>query len=250
MTSQPTVTHSTNEREVTVVGYDAVAAEYYDPIRHPTCANFRRGSERILSRWLEGPDTRILEIGCGRSLVAEILLAKGTSLTNLTLVDSSVAMLNYSAVFARAGATLVNCDAEQLAILDQSADVVVASLGDPFNTPPFWTHVQRIMRRGGRVLFTTPSFEWSSGFRFEMSQPADLAEFVTRDGSSVFVPSFVYSEREQVEVLARAGLTVRAVDHATIADLGIVHLSPKLRAQRDGGAIVTGYLCTTYWPPE
>jgi len=68
-------------------------------------------------------------------------------------------------------------DAERLAIQNKSVDAVVASLGDPYNTSAFWRECARVVRPGGRVLFTTPAFAWAHSFREETGMPIMAAEF-------------------------------------------------------------------------
>lgn len=58
--------------------FDVVAPEYYDPVRHPTCGNFRRASEILLAKWLSKFEgiREVCEVGAGKSVVAELLLKK------------------------------------------------------------------------------------------------------------------------------------------------------------------------------
>src|SRR5580658_7644900 len=87
--------------------YEDVAAEYYDSERHPTCANFRGASRLLLRTWLVGKrNTRLCEIGAGKSVVAEILSDLGYPLGHVTLVDDSPSMLGYSKHWIRDGAKL------------------------------------------------------------------------------------------------------------------------------------------------
>ena len=78
--------------------YETLAPEYYDPVRHPTCANFRYASKQIIKPWLEKlTDYRpICEVGAGKSVAAELLLEAGESTADLFLTDSSQSMLEYS----------------------------------------------------------------------------------------------------------------------------------------------------------
>ena len=118
-----------------------------------------------------------------------------------------------------------------------SFDVVVSSLGDPYNCHDFWGEASRVLRPRGRVFFTVPSHTWAEQFR-SAGPEAYAAEFVTKDGRVVWVPSFVYSPTEQRRMVETHGL--RIVEHATVstADLVSPRLSPKLRP----GSVVDGYV--------
>src|SRR5947207_2274412 len=93
--------------------YDDVAAEYYDPVRHPTCANFREASDYLLDQWwaeYQIGESAIFEVGPGRSAAAEQMLKRGAHLNQLTLVDSSSAMLAYSGKWRAYGSHLIMGD--------------------------------------------------------------------------------------------------------------------------------------------
>src|SRR5882762_6235910 len=164
-----------------VQSYDCVAAEYYDTERHPTCSNFGELSERfIASRFPHKADswTTILEVGAGRSMVAPLMTGVGLQLDRLTLLDCSSVMLAYSQPWACSGAKLVVADAQSTGLARSSFNLIVASLGDPYNRLPFWQEVSRLLRSGGICLFTSPAFEWASRFR---GGDSDYAEFLLRE---------------------------------------------------------------------
>jgi ubiquinone/menaquinone biosynthesis C-methylase UbiE len=169
---------ATQTASVPVAEYERVGAEYYDPELHPTCANFRSASEQIVARWLGATSGQVVEVGCGRSVVAELLRGQRSNLRALTLLDSSWTMLRHSLPFVESGAMLVLSEADELALRDGVADLLVASLGDPYNSEAFWRASRRVVRTDGRIIFSTPSFEWSTAFRRSMHHPPDVAEFV------------------------------------------------------------------------
>jgi len=163
--------------------YSDVATEYYDTTRHPTCANFREASTAILRKWLTNflqPENIVVETGAGSSIVSEIIDEFGTQVF-LALCDKSPAMLNQSA--NRSANIRIIADVEKLPIRQASADLIVASLGDPYNTPLFWRECRRILRPDGQVFFTTPSFEWAHTFRGETGVRQMEAKFDLDDGS-------------------------------------------------------------------
>ena len=227
------------------MSYEQLAAEYYDRKAHPTCFNFRTASASILGMWkgvlIEAKAA--CEVGCGMSLYAELLRREGRDVGQLELVDSSPSMLAYSAVWLRHGAKLTVADAADLPFTDGSFDVVVSSLGDSYNTGAFWRESRRVLRHGGTLAFTTPSFEWATAFRSRgEGEVPDKALFVSRDGTRCYVPSIILGPAEQVDLMAAHGFSLRemtCVRRREIAD----EQSPKLGLAGGAGLeVVTGYL--------
>lgn len=163
--------------------YSQVAAEYYDTELHPTCASLHELSSQYLLPKLQSlsGQERILETGSGRSIVAPCWRSLGHPLDSVTLLDSSPEMLAYSAEWRSHGAHLLVADAERTDLPAGSFDIIVSSLGDPYNTGRFWSEVARLLSRDGKCYFTTPAVEWASAFRPPESRSA--AEFVRADGA-------------------------------------------------------------------
>jgi SAM-dependent methyltransferase len=233
----------------TTASYDLVAKEYYDSKRHPTCANFREASSIIFRQWLSlvSDESRICEVGAGKSLVAEILAEDQKDLRVLTLVDESESMLRYSESLRGAGARLIVASALRLPVDPKSFEVVASCLGDPYNCTAFWTEVHRVLKPNGICLFTTPSWEWATAFR-DSTDASSMhnSVFELSDGSRISLPSHIYSEHDQVRLIEGVGLTVSDVARVPLRDLAEQHLSPKLVTSRGGDAnVVTGYLART-----
>lgn len=205
--------------------YADVAAEYYDPARHPTCRNFRDGSRLLMHPYLSGPlqsDDWLCEVGPGDSIVAEVL--RDRRLDCVVLLDVSIEMISHSLGYRDRGAHLVIADARKLPFGDESMLAVVASLGDPYNDATFWLEAKRVLKPGGVCLFTTPSFEWATTFR---EDEATSARFELRTGEEISVPSFVLDAGEQTRMIEDVGLAVADVRHVTVGELPRP-ISPKL----------------------
>jgi SAM-dependent methyltransferase len=216
--------------------YADLASEYYDPIRHPTCANFREGSRALIASWLKEfakDEHDVLETGAGASLVAEWLEEENRHLSTLVIADSSEEMLRHSRRSPISFRELVS-DAEHLPLASGSFDIIVASLGDPYNTVPFWTEAERLLRPNGQIIFTSPSFAWARRFR----DASNVAEFVLSDGRTINVPSFIESEDKQRQMIDLSGLALMDVRAFEDTEIRSTPRSPKLRR----GAIVSGYL--------
>lgn len=229
--------------------YDELAEEYYDRRRHPTCANFRDACALLYQQWLPRcwhQTGWICETGAGRSLVAEIAVERQLRTEGLILLDSAPNMLAHSAEVISAACNAVLGDARQLPFADNSLSVLIATLGDPYNTPRFWQEVRRVLAEDGVVIFTTPSYIWSSTFRGTEKEAQHMAEFKVSDGRRIFVPSFIYPEADQAEMLGAHGLRIRETERVTVDQLHVEQVSPKLRCATHGD-IVTGYWVTRYY---
>jgi ubiquinone/menaquinone biosynthesis C-methylase UbiE len=227
--------------------YQDIAAEYYDPERHPTCANFREASSLLLDKWLRTakPDGVFCEVGAGDSLLAELLRGSGISARELIITDSSPAMLSYSKRWSSTGTYLVLSDAIRLPFPDHKLDLLVSSLGDPYNLTEFWDEVCRVLRPSGVALYTTPAYAWAKAFRTKSNGDLKSAQFDLLDGGSVDLPSWIYPVQEQVEIIEKSGLEVVEKSSVSIFEIGSNHLSPKLMIERGSDAeVVEGYLIT------
>ncbi len=225
-----------------IMTYDAVAAEYYDPIRHPTCANFSELSNRFLDpRILKyaTPAMNILEIGAGRSTVAPIMSAVGLPLVKLTLLDKSSLMLEHSREWAQHGVRLVVDDACTPGLPPESFGLITAALGDPYNCQLFWELTAQLLQRRGICLFTIPAREWAE--RFRAAEALSLAEFALADGKIVLVRSNIPPLAEQIRLVCDAGLQVIETQGLTAAHLSGPHSAKLLvTAETSGLPIVHG----------
>lgn len=231
-------------QSITIASYAELASEYYDPHRHPTCANFREGSRALLSPWLResyGAELLLVEVGAGMSLCAEMMQDDRKALGELILVDSSLAMLEYSSCWKSAGARLTQGDAAALPLRSGCAGTLVSSLGDPYNSGEFWQEVSRVLGVGGTAMFTTPSYEWAAPFRSDGDFAS--AEFELADRRTVRVPSQVLSEWEQVQLIRGQGLTIRNIAHFRRSELRASTVSRKLEAIAGDIPVVTAYRC-------
>jgi SAM-dependent methyltransferase len=233
--------------EFDLATYAAVASEYYDAARHPTCANFREASSLYirprLFRVFE-PASLVCEVGTGKSLVAELYEGSDLHPRQLILTDIAADMLEHSRHWAKADVTLCVSDARTLPFGDNQFELLVSSLGDPYNDRTFWSETARVLKRGGHCFFTTPAYDWATTFRSH-GDVGDftVAEFETRSGRSVRVPSLILHPHKQIEMIEQSGLCVIECVSVPIEHLKGLDLSPKLCAARRGlsEAVIDGY---------
>jgi len=227
--------------QASISTYELLAAEYYDVLRHPTCANFRDASRGLLRRLV--PDVRpasTCEVGCGDSLLAELLAARRRDLMGLLLTDAHPSMLEYSRRWAPAGAELAVARATSLPVADAALELVVASLADPYDDDDLWSEMRRVLGPGGSCIVTTPSSAWATRFR-TAGDPPDTARFELADGGSVLVRSQIRPVAQQRELIERHDLTVTSVAELALDELA-QPISRKLRSLDGDDAVVVGYV--------
>ena len=216
--------------------YDRIAPEYYDAARHPTCAAFRKASIALIRGFLTTSQQEVLEVGCGRSIFCDIT----SGIERLTLIDSSEFMMQHTSGISILSA--IHANAEEMPVAASSVDCLISSLGDPYNTVLFWKEVARVVRPGGKILFTTPSYEWAVKYRLLEGSQKEIALFLTRDGEKVETPSFVHPREEQIILMEHFGLALQSVQD--IARSEIDANAPKLAVLPDAAPIVSLFAAT------
>ncbi|MCA1288170.1 class I SAM-dependent methyltransferase [Salipiger bermudensis] len=221
--------------------YEELAGEYYDTSRHPTCRDLRKLSLSLIAPILDiGIPGRgnLLEVGSGRTILAPAAAAAG-ALSRTFITDSSPTMLTYSRRWLDHGATIFECRADATNMPDESVSLMLASLGDPYNTLQFWQEAARILRPDGCVIFTTPSYQWSKKFR--IGSDSSVAEFLNERGETVHVPSLVYDSFEQSQLVAEAGMEIVDSSSVGLNVLG-ANVAPKLQGITEFEPAVVAYI--------
>lgn len=206
--------------EPALTEYSLLACEYYDSKRHPTCANFRELGleffERKLTELIRNRAVpTILETGAGRSVFVEPTLHSLLSEGKFILQDASREMLEHSdSILSNIEKSLVS-DARAIPLADNSADIVISALADPYNDEEFWSEVARLLKQGGDWILSTPSHDWATNFR--SGKHSRNAEFATQSNGTVLVPSETYPPESLIESVANFGGRILEY-HARLAD--------------------------------
>jgi len=116
-------------------------------------------------------------------------------------------------------------DACSTAFPSASFEVIVSSLGDPYNCVQFWRETFRLLTVGGVCLFTTPAVEWAAQFRSEGKKMT--AEFLRSDGAIILTRSEILPIKDQIDAISETGFQVQEIRTLTVAEL-TRPLSPKL----------------------
>lgn len=185
----------------------------------------------------------VVEVDCGASLLAEVLAEQNEPLDLVTLTDISPRMIAYSKRYEEMRAQLVVAPADDLPLPTGSQRSVVSCLGDPYNDPGFWSEARRVLKPGGQVFYTTPSFEWANRFRaFLPPTLQSKAEFVTSEERRVWIPSKIVTEENQKLLIESAGFRLLELKHVPLG--GVPQpISSKLGfLGREDEPVLTGYI--------
>ena len=233
---------------IDVSDYGAVADEYYDSSAHPTCAHFRVLSQRYVSLVVTRLARRFsccLEVGAGRSILAEMRAAGGLTTACLVVSDIEQKMLDASRDHSEHVDEFLLLDARDVPAaqgLRDRFDLVVASMADPYDDDQFWRSLSVLVTAGGSVIMTTPSHEWADQFR--ASEPGDsrsLARFETENGR-VWLPSMVRTVDDEIALIERNGFRVVESEPLYLAQGPGVPSAPKLRSTAElGMPVCVGY---------
>jgi ubiquinone/menaquinone biosynthesis C-methylase UbiE len=203
------------------------------------------------------PEGDLVEVGAGASLLAELiadidpgeefwveadddqeeLLFSDSKMPSLLITDESGPMLSYSLRWEKLGAELRVCKADQLPCRDGSVRLVVASLGDTYNSANFWAEMNRVLMPGGEVVFTSPSYQWAEASPDWQDQKA---RFITIAEKELWIDSFVLDPDAQIELIEDTGLTIT---HHFDLPLQALEgpISPRLEPLRPEDSIVSAY---------
>jgi len=233
------------ERLATRSTYEALAAEYYDSSRHPTCANFRQASLLVVTEFLESarhsPTGLWCDLGAGDSVLLEAMDRNPWRVDHrrIMLIDASQRMLLHTPRARLRGERLVLAQVDELPLPDRSVGLVIASLGDPYNLPSFWHELGRVAEIGAVVCYTTPSYQWALSYRTVEGSPDDRARFLLSDGNIVEVDSIILPPERQVRMCENSGFVVDQIVEISVSQL-VGPISPKLKGFDKA---VTGFVC-------
>lgn len=225
--------------------YDAVADEYYDPTRHPTCTNFRSLSKKFIEEYFDAYMKNIktdllIETGCGRSLICEIAEDISESIRSiLTIQDQSEKMISHSVRWQNSLRDIFISDARNMPVVKSSFHHAFSFLADPYNDKGLWKEISRILTPKGHWFVTVPSHEWAT--RFRESQDIEVSRFVTADGAEHDLPSYTYPPHLMIRGVSKFGLTLRRFQSFNILDIeGLI--SDKLYVGNEETAILDCYI--------
>jgi SAM-dependent methyltransferase len=210
--------------------YDALASEYYDSA-HVTSRNFDAATAVATADWRDRlPAGLLLEPGCGRGRAHEFL---GVDPTHVVQMDNSPSMLGLA---DREPAMLrVLHDAEALPFPDGEFSSVAAFLCDGFLGLNFLAEANRVLKPGGILCGTTPSYEWGVALRELLNLDPMSTRFLLKAGGKALVPSFLYPETQLEAMLNRAGFTGTEIRAYTLpADTRVVSNDIVLSAEHLG----------------
>lgn len=204
--------------------YSLVAEEYYDPILHPTCANFRelglKGLAQtlpLIARSKSLTSMEILETGAGKSTVAEIFSLNNLIPNRLTIQDKHWEMLQHSQRWENQVRKMYLSDARDLGVPDSSYDCVFSFLLDPYDTENLWREISRVLRPGSRWIISSPSHYWATKFRTLGSEKSSM--FIGPKGEDIELPSYTFTPYERIRNLQGYGFSIEYYREFLVDDI-------------------------------
>lgn len=184
------------------IGYDIIADEFTEDKR-VTTHNFHTSSipffEYAISNYIRTGD-KVLEVGPGQNwLLSNFHFPE----IDYYAIDVSRNMMSH--LNTTCGKRIVG-SIRNTFFPSSSFDIVIASLADPFFYPASLSEICRILKTGGRLIFTIPSLEWSSCIRDK--ENANKTKFLLSNQACSEVFSFTYSLEELRKMLADAGFQI------------------------------------------
>ncbi|MDR2145419.1 MAG: methyltransferase domain-containing protein [Tannerella sp.] len=183
----PSVIDETNK-----IGYNKIAPEFTEEQRITT-KNFHTYSrdflENSITQHIKESD-KILEIGPGKDWLQKNFKLPTTQYFS---IDVSAQMLKEQLEENRYVGSVRN-----MPFPDNSFDVVISSLADPYFYPSAICDIHRVLKPNGKFIFTTPSSVWSNAIR---NDNTNKTTFVLKSGDKSEVFSFTFTMPEIVEIL-------------------------------------------------
>lgn len=195
--------------------YDKLAREYYNAKLHPSSAVFRELSIVALNRhnhFLRGKG-KYVEFGCGLGVLDTLVQSD-----QVVLTDNSPQMLQHAIDRTSDSVSCLQTDALRSCFEKNSVSVAVALLADPYNVPEFFNEMNRVVRLGGALIFSTPSHEWAVALREKVGLDETETRFTTQESGIISAPSFVRSRQKQESVLREAGFSIVAFEQLAVQD--------------------------------
>lgn len=175
-------------------GYQKAAPEFQEDLRITT-KNFH---DLSLPYFHGAIDTYLnkgkscIEIGVGQGWLTKLLPLSDIKYVG---VDISSNMIRNE----KRGLTAVS-SARFIDQPDQSFDIVLASLADPYFYPGALCEINRILKPNGIFIFSTPSRIWSGAIR--KNEDEQRTSFVLHDGTKADVYSFTFTMSELRDLLS------------------------------------------------
>jgi len=134
---------------------DALEFDYFEKNKGATSHDERRVHEYIISKVPKDINT-ILDVGCGKGWVAEYFLPKGVKVHSLDVSPSNPARA--MELYPSEDHKGIAADSFRLPFIDDSFDIVIASeiIEHVIDPAEFVKELFRVVKKGGRLLVTTP----------------------------------------------------------------------------------------------
>jgi guanylate kinase/SAM-dependent methyltransferase len=201
-------------------GYDAISTEFRDELRITT-KNFHDASMVFWNRALAPLTTtpkgmRVLELGPGNGWLFSKISPREHEIDALDLSE------RMEVSYAR---HVFRCSARHIPVEASFYDLVVGSLVDPLLTPEVFIEIDRVLKPGGKMVITTPSWEWASNLSGRVE---NKTAFQRIDGTTVEVFSFCDPLITHLSIKAITDLRVLEVNSLSLGGMYEHDISPAI----------------------
>jgi SAM-dependent methyltransferase len=142
----------------------------------------------------------VLEVGCGRGRVGEFLGIEPSRVIQLDLSHEMLALGDREPCALR-----LHADATNIPLFEGQFSTVVGFLSDAFLGLSFFREAHRMLKHGGGLILTTPSYEWGEALRGTEEPRRSEARFKTVANQQVTVPSTLVPTEQLKSMLRYCG---------------------------------------------
>ncbi len=181
------------------IGYSKVAAEF-DGDNRPTTRDFHVLSKEYFNHAVDKyikEGMTCLEIGPGSDWLRRTITLSEVKYYSIDISVEMIRLYNQDTI---------QTSARYIDFPDNTFEVVLSSLADPYLYPSAICEIRRVLTQNGVFIFSCPTKSWSQGIRARGS--AFITSFSLQNNSKVEVYSFTFNNDELSMLLSLCGLEI------------------------------------------
>ncbi|MBA5248667.1 MAG: methyltransferase domain-containing protein [Gammaproteobacteria bacterium] len=193
--------HPNKIEAVNKYGYDQIAEEFEEGIR-TTTKNFHDISFSFWKKQLDliKVNEKVLEIGIGNGWLFSTL-----SVSTKEIYGADLSNKMHASYIKK----MYSCSSRAIPINAESIDYIVSSLADPFLYPETLVEAHRILKSGGKFIFTLPSLSWAKNLKTRKN--VDKTTFKKLNGANISVYSICNGVESMLDILLILNMEIELV---------------------------------------
>lgn len=199
-------------------GYNRLAEEFLEEKR-VTTKNFHDASLAFWKKHLSEikPNNRVLELGVGNGWLLSNVNINTNDIVGADLSD------NMSADYIK---RMYSCSSRSVPIEAGSIDYIVSSLADPFFYPETLVEIHRLLKRGGKFIFTLPSSTWAKNLKTRTD--LNKTTFTKQNGESVTVYSLCSGLDSVLDIISILSMDILSSEEMRLPEEYTHSVSPAI----------------------